>query len=64
MRRMLFKNDRPGRDHVSREEQLRQERLTVGRICRCGTCQCCMEVKNHEMATEANEEVACTFEKP
>jgi hypothetical protein len=28
----------------SREEYLRQERIAVGRICRCGECLCCEEL--------------------
>jgi hypothetical protein len=30
----------------SREEYLRQERIAVGRICRCGACLCCEELTN------------------
>ena len=29
----------------TREEYLRQERVAVGRICRCGNCLCCAEYK-------------------
>ncbi len=33
------------KDQDSREEYLRQERIAVGRICGCGACLCCNELK-------------------
>ena len=39
----------------SREEYLRQERIAVGRICRCNKCLCCEELnqskENNQGAT-------------
>ena len=32
----------------SREEYLRLERVAVGRVCRCGTCLCCKELKKEQ----------------
>jgi hypothetical protein len=34
--------------YVSREEWLRQERIAVGKVCRCGDCLCCEEVKKEK----------------
>ena len=34
----------PKKEPESREEYLRQERIAVGRICRCGACLCCKEL--------------------
>ena len=31
--------------YVSPEERQRLERVAVGRICRCGGCLCCEELK-------------------
>lgn len=31
--------------YVSPEELQRLERVAVGRICRCGSCLCCEELK-------------------
>ena len=41
------------KQHQTRDEWLRQERVAVGRICRCNNCLCCAELKaqvggNHE----------------
>lgn len=36
---------REPKPEVSREERLRQERVAVGRICRCGDCLCCEELR-------------------
>lgn len=36
---------REPKPEVSREEWLRRERVAVGKICRCGSCYCCEEVK-------------------
>ena len=33
--------------YVSPEEYRRLERVAVGRICRCGDCICCRELKAH-----------------
>lgn len=33
--------------YVSPEERQRLERVAVGRICRCGDCICCQELKAH-----------------
>lgn len=30
-------------EYVSPQERQRQERIAVGRICKCGTCICCYE---------------------
>lgn len=32
----------------TREEYLRQERIAVGRICRCNSCLCCEELRKHK----------------
>jgi hypothetical protein len=32
--------------YVSSAEFQRQERIAVGRICRCGNCVCCKELRD------------------
>ena len=50
---MLFIDDcEPA--YVSPEETHRRERVAVGRLCRCGDCLCCDELrKDREMRAKA-----------
>lgn len=45
--RLLFLCE-PTKPDVSREEWLRQERVSVGKVCRCGSCYCCEEVRKEK----------------
>jgi len=38
------------KSYVSPEEYRRRERVAVGKICRCGSCYCCKEVKKEDKA--------------
>lgn len=35
------------RQYPSKDEQERQDRIAVGRLCGCGDCICCDELKNY-----------------
>lgn len=37
--------------HISPEEYQRLERVAVGRICRCGGCYCCEELRKDREVT-------------
>ena len=42
----------PTNRELTREEWLRQERVAVGRICMCGDCFCCEELKREVKGNE------------
>lgn len=46
-RRMLFYLDPVHQQSLSRDEYLRNERIEVGRICKCGDCLCCRELEEY-----------------
>ena len=43
--------------YVSPEERQRLERVAVGRICRCGGCLCCEELKRDTEQRKAVREL-------
>ena len=45
------------RVYPPKEEVRRRERVAVGRICRCGDCYCCEELRAAKEAKEAGRAV-------
>lgn len=36
-------------------ERQRQERIAIGRICKCGTCECCEELQKEKESQKEKE---------